>query len=288
MANKDTQNTTYFVVGPTASGKSDYAVDLALRTNGEIVSADSVQIFKQFDIGSAKIRPEEQRGIVHHLIDICEPFDTYTVADYARDARNAIDDIRSRGKTPIVCGGTGLYVNSLIYQLDDLPPADEALREELSKLSLEALLERAEQERIDLAGVNLSNKRRVIRGIEIFLLTGKPMGDFNTLKRSDLTPILYHLSPAREKLYKKINLRTHLMIEAGLIEETAQLLARYGRNLQGMRSIGYKETLMYLDGQLSKEELTLSIQLATRHYAKRQGTWFRRYRVLDGYREVAL
>lgn len=287
MKNKDNPcNITYFVVGATASGKSDYAVRLAHELDGEIVSADSVQIFRCFDIGSAKITLEEQMGIPHHLIDFLEPTDTYTVADYARDARNAIADIFSRGKTPIVCGGTGLYINSLLYDLDDLPPADERLREELNKQSLEELLERARRDQIDLKGVNLTNKRRVIRGMEIYLLTGKPMGNFNTLKRSNIVPVIYHLSPPRELLYEKINLRTHRMIEAGMVEETREIVERFGRQLQALGSIGYREALMYLDGHLSMEQLIASIQLATRHYAKRQGTWFRRYASMKEYQEV--
>lgn len=288
MSGTNTNNTTYFVVGPTASGKSDFAVNLALQVNGEIISADSVQIFQYFDIGSAKIKMEERKGIPHHMIDILEPTETYTVANYARDARNAIDNVLRREKTPIVCGGTGLYVNSLLYELDELPPADETLREELSALALEELLDRAKMQQIDLSGVNLSNKRRVIRGMEIFLLTGKPMGDFNTMKRSNLNPIIYHLSPKRELLYEKINLRTHLMMEAGLVDETKRIIDRFGRNLQALNSIGYREALLYLDGALTKEELISRIQLATRHYAKRQGTWFRRYASLEGYQEVPL
>lgn len=281
-------NTTYFVVGATASGKSAYAVDLALRIDGEIVSADSVQIYKYFDIGSAKIPPEEQKGIPHHLIDFLEPSESYTVADYARDARSTIDDILRRGKIPVVCGGTGLYINSLLYDLDDLPSADQALREELNALSLEDLLIRANREKIDLAGVNLKNKRRVIRGMEIYLLTGKPIGDFNAMKRSNLCSVIYHLSPPREKLYERINLRTNLMFNAGIVEETQRIVSRFGRALPALNTIGYRETLMFLDGLLTMDELISRIQLATRHYAKRQGTWFRRYATLAEYKEVVL
>ncbi len=267
-----------FVVGATASGKSAFAVDLAHKINAEIISADSVQIYREFNIGTAKITEEEMQGVPHYLIDILNPDEGFTVQDFKERAFLKIDEITSRGKNVIVCGGTGFYINSLIYELDELPRVDEKRREELELLEHDELIRHAEALGMKISRVHTENKRRLIRAVEVFEATGKQLGNFGDLERTRIEPIFYNLSPARPALYEKINLRTDIMLEKGLLEETESIVKRYGETPQALASIGYKQALLYLKGEMEYEEMREKIAQATRNYAKRQITWFKRYK----------
>lgn len=268
----------HFVVGPTASGKSEFAVDLALRLNTEVVGADSVQIYREFQIGSAKITPEEMKGVRHHMIDFLDPRTPFTVMEYRKLAWEAIRDICDRTGTAVVCGGTGFYVHSLLYRFDEIPEADAALRTMLNAMNLEELTDYAAKRGIQLTHDDSMNQRRVIRAIEIFSLSGKEKGSYRNLERTEIDPVFHFLFPQRSLLYERIHLRTDRMMQKGLIEETRRLILTYGEDLPALKSIGYKQAQMYLSGLLSLEETAEEIKKATRHYAKRQMTWFRRYR----------
>lgn len=267
----------HFVVGPTASGKSDFAVRLAAELGTEVVGADSVQIYREFNIGSAKISPEEMRGIPHHLIDRLDPREEFTVKDYETLANSVIQDVYRRTGAAVVCGGTGFYINSLLYRMDDIPSADVEVRERLGGMELQPLIEYAYSLGMTLDRVERSNRRRVIRAVEIFLATGKELGSYQDLKRTEIEPVFHYLLPERAVLYDRINLRVEKMLEQGLVEETENIVRRYGRNLQALRSIGYRECCMYLDGHYDLAAMADEIKKSTRHYAKRQITWFNRY-----------
>lgn len=280
----------HFVVGPTASGKSSYAIDLAKQIGGEIVCADSVQVFREFNIGSAKVTPEEAGGVPHHMLDILEPEARYTAGDYRRDALDCILDIAKRQLSLgiidsldepkiIVCGGTGLYINSLLYEPDDLPPADDELRERLGGLEAEELVELAKSEGMTLEGIDMGNPRRLIRAIEIFKATGEELGSFRELKRTDIMPIFHFMEHSREELYECIEIRTVQMIEAGLVSEVEGIVKRHGEDLQALGAIGYRQALMHLRGELTLDEMRSDIAQKTRNYAKRQITWFKKYKV---------
>lgn len=276
----------FILVGPTASGKTAVSIELAKRLNGEIISADSMQIYKYMDIGTAKITPEEMEGIPHHLIDIVYPDEEFTVADYKVYAEKAIVDINNRKKLPIVVGGTGLYVNSLVYDLDftQVPP-NEKIRQRLEELAekygneyIHKMLEKIDKESFNR--IHVSDRKRIIRAIEIYEVTGKPMSeqskDFR--KQTDkYNLVMVGLNMDRQKLYERINLRVDKMIEAGLVEEVSNLLKMgYGKELVSMQGIGYKEIIRYLEGDITLEESIELIKKCSRNYAKRQLTWFRR------------
>lgn len=273
----------HFVIGPTASGKSSFAVSLAQELHTEVVGADSVQIYRGFDIGSAKITEEERQGIRHHLIDCVEPTTPFSVMDYREMTMPVVEEVYRRTGEVIVCGGTGFYINSLLFELDDLPCADPDLRSKLNAMDLEELLGHAAAIGMKLAHTAQSNKRRVVRAIEIFHSTGKEPGRFRDLRRTGLEPIFHYISPERAVLYERIHQRVDAMIRSGLVEETEALIARYGRDVQPMRSIGYAEAARHLAGEYSPERMADEIKTKTRHYAKRQITWFKRYRELGLY-----
>lgn len=268
------------VVGPTASGKTALAIKLAHERNGEIISADSRLVYKGFDIASAKPTIEEREGIPHHLIDIVEPETDYTAGDYARDAKNTVEDILSRDKLPIIAGGTGLYFRVLLEHYD-LPQVETnyELREELEKKSKEELTE--DLKKLDVEAYNNlikdNSKRRIIRIIELIKTLEKPLSEIEKQKEPeyDVEWIMPELK-SREWLYDRINKRVDLMLEQGIIDETKQLLEKHGRIQNFTETIGYKEILTYLDGIWTLNEAVEKLKQHTRNYAKRQLTWFRK------------
>lgn len=272
------KNKVIAVVGATASGKTAYAVELARRVNGEIISADSRLVYKGLDIGTAKPDMDERFGIPHYMIDIVEPEVDYSVGLYANEARNIIEDIISRGKTPIIAGGTGLYFRILLenYDLPKINP-DYELREALSKLSFSELYEMLVNLDAEAAKLVVQNdKRRAIRFIEIVKLTGSPVSEVRGLKEPEFEVEWIGLNYPREELYDRINRRVDLMIEQGLVDETKNLLAKHGRINNIINTIGYREITSYLDGELTLEEAKDKLKQNTRNYAKRQLTWFRK------------
>ena len=267
------------VVGPTASGKTKLAIELAHKLNGEVISADSRLVYKGFDIASAKPTIEEREGIPHHLIDIVEPEFNYSAGNYVEDAKRAIEDILSRNKTPIVAGGTGLYFRVLLEHYD-LPKVetDLELRAELEKRSKEDLLEELEKvDKITYERVKDANLRRIIRAIELIKTLKNPLSEIQLEKEPeyDVEWIMPEI-PSREWLYDRINKRVDIMVEMGIIEETKNLIAKHGRIGNIVDTIGYKEILTYLDGQATLEEALDKLKQHSRNYAKRQLTWFRK------------
>lgn len=270
------KNKVIAVVGATASGKTAYAVELAKQIDGEIISADSRLVYKGFDIGTAKPSVEERQGISHYMIDIVEPDVNYSAGLYAKEAKKYINDILSRGKTPIIAGGTGLYFNILLnnYDLPEIEP-DWELRKSLSKLSYEEL----EQMLFSLdkdAFVEKNDKKKAIRYIEILKSTGKPLKEARGINEVEYDVEWIGLNFPREVLYERINRRVDLMMETGLVEETKGLLEKYGRIPNIVDTIGYREIIMALDGVMSMDEAVDKLKQNTRNYAKRQLTWFRK------------
>lgn len=266
------------IVGPTASGKTKMAIDLAKQIDGEIVSADSRLVYKGFDIASAKPTLEEREGIPHHLIDIVEPEFDYSAGNYADDARSAIYDIISRGKTPIVAGGTGLYFRVLLEHYD-LPrvEANQKLRDELNLREREDLLEEVKKlDSVSYERLYDSNKRRIVRALEVMKTLGKPFSEVSGEKEPefDVEWKMPYIE-SREVLYERINKRVDIMVEQGLIEETKNLLKKHGRIKNFVCTIGYREVLTYLDGEATLEGALDKLKQHTRNYAKRQLTWFR-------------
>ena len=267
------------VVGPTASGKTKLAIELAHKLNGEVISADSRLVYKGFDIASAKPTMKEREGIPHHLIDIVEPEFNYSAGNYVEDAKRAIEDILSRGKTPIVAGGTGLYFRVLLEHYD-LPKVetDLELRAELGKRSKEDLLEELEKvDKTTYERVKDANLRRIIRALELIKTLKKPLSEIQLEKEPeyDVEWVMPKI-PSREWLYDRINKRVDIMVEMGIIEETKNLIAKHGRIGNIVDTIGYKEILTYLDGQATLEEALDKLKQHSRNYAKRQLTWFRK------------
>ncbi len=269
----------YVVAGPTATGKTALAVELARHTDGEVVSADSMQIYRDMDIGTAKPTLEERGGIAHHMIDIVWPNEEFSAAEYQRLAKRCIEDILSRGKTPIIAGGTGLYINSITHLLDfSAPKGDEALREELNGMQSDRLYAMLQQ--LDAAAaerVHPNNKRRVVRAIEI-AKTGGQAAEYDFERGSDE----YHFCitglsfPAREQLYDHINKRVDAMMKGGLLAEAEYLYKKYSADCASMQAIGYKEFAGYIEGDCTLDEVAEHIKRNTRRFAKRQLTWFKR------------
>lgn len=274
------------ICGPTASGKTALSIELAKRINGEVVSADSMQIYDEMSIGTAKPDEEEMQGIKHYLIGNVSPTTRYSVSDYKSDAMNAIEEIINKNKMPIVVGGTGLYVNSLIYGIDyPEVKTDLEYREELEKIAkkegLKHLYEKAMQIDPEAAkNISENDKKRIIRILEIYKETGKTKTQLEIESRKNGVPYDYRvfaINMPREILYDRINRRVDIMIERGLIDEVKQLYEKYGEELRTVvQGIGYKEVIDYLNGVYSKEEMVEKIKMETRRYAKRQLTWFRK------------
>ena len=271
-------NRVIAVVGATASGKTSYAIELAKKINGEIISADSRLVYKGMDIGTAKPTIDEMQEIPHYMIDVVEPEYNYSVGLYVKEAKKYITDIISRGKVPIVVGGTGLYFRVLLenYDLPDVKP-DYELRKELSSYSYEELLEMLTKLDEKAANsVEKNDKKKLIRYIEIIKLAGKPLDLVRGVKEKEFNVEWVGLNFPREILYDRINKRVDLMIEQGLIDETKKLLQKHGRISNITDTIGYREVLSYLDGELSLDEAKDKLKQNTRNYAKRQLTWFRK------------
>lgn len=274
------------ICGPTASGKTALSIELAKRINGEVVSADSMQIYDEMSIGTAKPDEEEMQGIKHYLIGNVSPTTRYSVSDYKSDAMNAIEEIINKNKMPIVVGGTGLYVNSLIYGIDyPEVKTDLEYREELEKIAkkdgLKHLYEKAMQIDPEAAkNISENDKKRIIRILEIYKETGKTKTQLEIESRKNGVPYDYRvfaINMPRKILYDRINRRVDIMIERGLIDEVKQLYEKYGEELRtAVQGIGYKEVIDYLNGVYSKEEMVEKIKMETRRYAKRQLTWFRK------------
>ena len=270
------------IVGPTASGKTALSIAIAQKFNGEIISADSMQIYKEMDIATAKPDKKEMQGIIHHLMDFVNPEDEYSVAQFVRDARVVIKDIVSRGKLPVLVGGTGLYVNSLLNNVQFTEyNVDQKLRENLLKKSDDELLNALKE--VDFESYNkLSvevNHKRIVRALEIYYQTGKPK---SVVDREALsTPSPYDAikigltAENREYIYSRINLRVDLMVENGLLDEAKAMLNKK-LSSTASKAIGYKEFLPYFEGKATLEECKEILKRETRRYAKRQLTWFKR------------
>lgn len=269
------------ITGPTGIGKTELSLELAKKYKGEIISSDSMQIYKKLNIGTAKI-DLNKTSIPHHMIDIVEPSDNFTVADFKNSAKKIITDINNRGGLPFLVGGTGLYINSLVYNLDftetepDYEYRDE-LREILEEEGSEFLYEKLQDQDRDMAEkIHKNNGQRIIRALEI-LKSGNKKGDHFRQENKDYNLIYIGLNMDRAKLYEEINQRVDKMIDLGLVDEVKNLLDEgLDKNSQSLKAIGYKEVISYLDGEIDFDEMVDLIKKNSRHYAKRQLTWFKR------------
>lgn len=277
------------VAGPTASGKTSLAVEIAKRVGGEVISNDSMQIYRGMEIGTAAPTMEERQGIVHHMVGVCDPSDEFSCADYSERARRIIEDIAAQGKIPVFCGGTGLYLDSVLT-VSDLSESekDTTVRDRLTLFAKEegnkALHDRLRQVDPEAAEtIHMNNVRRVVRALEIFETTGITKTEWD--RRSKERELPYDVSMAiiefsdRELLYSRIDKRVHLMMEAGLLGEVKHLFENdlLSKGKPAFQAIGYKEFIPYLEGTATLEECISEVQMVSRRYAKRQITWFRRY-----------
>lgn len=274
------------IVGPTAVGKTDTAVLVAQQIDGEIISADSMQIYRGMDIGTAKPGKEERGGVRHHLIDVADPEDEFSVVDFQRIAKESIEDIYRRGRSPIVAGGTGLYINSLVYNMDFTETiSNPELRENLTTIALERgneylfeMLKRADPE--TAAKLHPNDRRRIIRALEVYQCSGMPMSQYhrNTeIRAIPYDPLMIGLRMNRKELYDRIEKRVDMMMENGLVNEVRRLLDRgCPKDAVSMQGLGYKEIIGYLEGEYPLETAVETLKRDTRRFAKRQFTWFRR------------
>ena len=274
------------LTGPTAAGKSDLSLALAEAINGEIISADSMQVYRGMDIGSAKLPKEERRGIPHHLLDVKDPTESFDVAEFVRLAEEAAEGIYARGKIPILVGGTGFYLQAFLKGIDfsegdpDTPLRDEmtALAEREGRDAVYGLLQKEDPDAA--AALHPNNLKRVIRALEYRRLTGRSITEANReqLEMTSLYNFAYFvLTLPREVLYERIDCRVDKMFDAGLIEEVQDLMkSGFGNGTTALQAIGYKEVLEALEGRCTMEEAREAVKRGTRHYAKRQLTWFRR------------
>lgn len=274
------------LTGPTAVGKTKASIGLAKAIGGEIISADSMQVYKQMDIGSAKIKPSEMDGIPHYLVDILEPDEEFHVVLFQQMAKQAIQKIYEKGKIPILVGGTGFYIQAVLYDIDfSENEKDTSYREELEKLAqtkgaeyLHDLLREVDEK--SAQDIHANNIKRVIRALEYFHQTGEKISEHNEEQRKKVSPYNFSyfvLNDERAHLYERINLRVDQMINEGLVSEVQSLKEKgYTRDMVSMQGLGYKEMLDYLDNKCSLEEAVEIIKRDTRHFAKRQITWFKR------------
>lgn len=275
------------LTGPTAVGKTKASIALAKSINGEIISADSMQVYKHMDIGTAKIMPEEMEGVTHYLIDILSPDEAFSVATFKEKAMYAMDEIYNKGKIPIIVGGTGFYIQALLYDIDFAEVEGHPYREELEtfarKEGAEALHNRLRE--IDVVAaeeIHANNVKRVVRAIEYYYETGMKISEHNANEREKESPYnfcYFVLNDERAHLYERIDTRIDLMLEQGLIQEVKELLEQgYQRDSVSMQGLGYKEIVAYLENECSLEEAIRVLKRDTRHFAKRQITWFKRER----------
>lgn len=274
------------LTGPTAVGKTEISINLAKKINGEIISCDSIAVYKGMDIGSAKISKDEMGGIPHFLIDELNPDEDFSVFTFKQYATKYIDEIISRGHIPILTGGTGFYIQAVLYDIDFCKNEDDGIiRKELEQIYEEKgedylydMLKEVDPEYAEI--VHKNNVKRVIRAIEFFRQTGTKLSEHNSNEMQNVSPYnfaYFVLNDDRQNLYDRINKRVDIMVEQGLFAEVEGLRKKgYDKDLVSMQGIGYKEVLMYLDGEISKDEAIELIKKNTRHFAKRQLTWFRR------------
>lgn len=275
---KNRKNKVIAIVGATASGKTAYSIKLAKETGGEIISADSRLVYKGFDTACAKPTIEEREGIPHYMIDIVEPEFDYSAGHYEVDAKKCIYDILSRGKTPIIVGGTGLYYRVLLEHYD-LPKVeiDYEYREELKKREKEELFETLKRrDPLSAERIEMNDKKKVIRALEIIHKTGRPLSEVQGQKEAEFEVEWIGRNFPRDILYDRINRRVDIMFKNGIIDETKELLNLHGRIPNITDTIGYSEVIAYLDGILTLEEAKDKLKQNTRNYAKRQLTWFRK------------
>ncbi|NRG47886.1 tRNA (adenosine(37)-N6)-dimethylallyltransferase MiaA [Bacillus sp. CRN 9] len=271
------------LIGPTAVGKTKTSIELAKHFNGEIISGDSMQIYKGMDIGTAKITKEEMDGIQHHLIDIKAPNESFSAAEFQQIVREKIIEISSRGKLPMIVGGTGLYIQSVLYDYQfSEAPSDERYRQELEKKAIQNGNVWLHKELMKLdpkSGENIhpNNVRRVIRAMEIFHCTGKTMTDYQETQTPEklYDAAIIGLTMERDKLYERINHRVDVMMENGLLNEVQKLYKMGIKDCQSIQAIGYKELYEFFNGYVSLEEAIVNLKQNSRRYAKRQLTWFR-------------
>lgn len=279
-------NELVVLTGPTAVGKTNISIELAKRIDGEIISADSIQVYKGMDIGSAKITEEEMEGIPHHLIDVLKPTEEFNVHIFKNMAVKAIKEIQSRGKIPIIVGGTGFYIQSVLYDIDfDVTDDSHAYRKELERTATdkgnEYLHEKLKEIDPESAKeIHYNNVKRVIRALEYYHDTGKTISSHNSSQKNNTSPYnfaYFVLNDKRELLYDRINTRVDEMLQKGLVDEVQFLLDNgCSKNMLSMQGIGYKEVISYIENNLSLEDTSELIKKNTRHFAKRQLTWFRR------------
>lgn len=266
------------IAGPTGVGKTDLSIKLAKLLNADIISADSAQIYKGMDIGTAKITAEEMQGVKHYMLDVVEPIKKYSVGDYQTAVDNILNEKEKENKNIILTGGTGLYIGSITEGLSDLPAGDPVLREELLKLDSEELYKKLmELDPQAAEDIHINNRRRVERAVEVCLLTGDRFSVLSkkNIKNNNYNFLKVALERDREYLYERINLRVDIMLEKGLEQEVRALYEKYGENLRKINIIGYTELIEYFNGQVSYEEAVENIKRNSRRYAKRQFTWFK-------------
>lgn len=276
------------LTGPTAVGKTALSISLAKQINGAIISADSMQVYKHMDIGSAKIMPEEMDGVKHYLIDEFEPDEDFHVARFVQRAKECLKEIYDNGQIPIIAGGTGFYIQALLYDIDfSEQDADSEYRRELEQLAkeqgaeyLHEMLKKVDEKSAE--AIHANNVKRVIRALEFYHLTGQKISEHNETEKQKQSPYnfaYFVLTDERAHLYECIDKRVDIMVEQGLVEEVKQLKNMgFHREMVSMQGLGYKEILAYLDGEMTLEEAIYIVKRETRHFAKRQLTWFRRER----------
>lgn len=282
------QKPMIILTGPTAVGKSALSVELAKKINGAVISADSMQVYRHMDIGSAKITPEEMQGVTHYMIDELEPDEEFHVVRFVTMAKEYLKEIYADGKIPIIAGGTGFYIQALLYDIDFTEQqCDETYRRQLEDLAREHGAEYLhgilrEVDPASAEAIHANNIKRVIRALEFYHLSGKKISEHNETERQKQSPYnfaYFVLTDERAKLYERIDRRVNAMIEAGLVEEVKKLKSMgCSREMVSMQGLGYKEILAYLDGGCTLEEAAYIIKRETRHFAKRQLTWFKKER----------
>lgn len=280
------KNKLVILTGPTAVGKTDLSIKLAKSIDGEIISADSIQVYKNMDIGSAKITNDEMQGVPHHLIDVLYPNEDFNVVLFKKMADEAIKDIISRGRIPIITGGTGFYIQAVLYDIDFKENEDDGYRKELEKMlekqgakylhdMLKAIDEKSAED------IHYNNSKKVIRALEYYHQTGEKISEHNETERAKTSPYNFSyfvLNCDRAGLYERIEKRVDIMLEQGLIEEVKNLISEYNLTSEtvSMQGLGYKEIYSYLNGEIGLDEAVYILKRDTRHFAKRQLTWFRR------------
>ena len=268
------------IAGATGVGKTDLSIKLAQKINAEIISADASQVYKELDIGTAKVTQKEMQGIPHYMIDVVNPDEDYSVGDFERAVNNILNEsCQKNGKNVIIVGGTGLYIKSITDGFAKLPSKDEKIRAELEIKNLQELQEMLKElDEKSYSEIDLSNKLRLVRAIEVCLLTGEKFSELRTknIKNNNYKFLKIFLTRDRNELYDRINKRVDIMISKGLIDEARKIYDKYEKSLYKISSIGYKELFLYFDGKITLEEAVDEIKRESRRYAKRQMTWFRK------------